>query len=110
MMIMCNTNVNIKMKGGEIMTNSVIKNKTVSTRVTAEINDKAKANLAKQGLTISEYIRLALVKAANNEVRLLDFLSSEAALQAKHEVESGQVLTIGDQRAFRKWVETLDEH
>jgi DNA-damage-inducible protein J len=89
------------------MTNSVIKNKTVSTRVTAEISDKAKANLAKQGLTISEYMRLALVKAANNEVRLLDFLSSEAALEAKHEAESGQVLSIGDQRAFRKWVETL---
>lgn len=37
------------------------------------ISKRAKNNLAKQGLTIPEYIRLSLVKAANNEVRLVSF-------------------------------------
>ena len=50
------------------MSNTIIKNKTISTRVTPDISERAKANLAKQGLTVSEYIRLSLVKAANNEV------------------------------------------
>ncbi|KGO17981.1 RelB, partial [Oenococcus alcoholitolerans] len=52
------------------MSNTIIKNKTISTRVTPGISERAKANLAKQGLTVSEYLRLSLVKAANNEVRL----------------------------------------
>jgi len=46
------------------MCNSTIKDKTVSTRVTSDIDKRAKASLAKQGLTISEYMRLSLVKAA----------------------------------------------
>ncbi|WP_056988229.1 plasmid mobilization protein, partial [Ligilactobacillus acidipiscis] len=58
------------------MSNATIKDKTISTRVTNEISERAKANLAKQGLTVSEYVRLSLVKAANNEVRLLNFLDS----------------------------------
>ena len=58
------------------MSNTIIKNKTISTRVTPDISERAKANLAKQGLTVSEYIRLSLVKAANNEVRLVSFLDS----------------------------------
>ncbi|POB81222.1 RelB, partial [Vibrio vulnificus] len=62
------------------MSNTIIKNKTISTRVTPDISERAKANLAKQGLTVSEYIRLSLVKAANNEVRLVSFLDSPEAL------------------------------
>lgn len=62
---LCNTFVN---KGEVSMSHATIKNKTVSTRVTPEISERAKENLAKHGLTVSEYIRLALVKAANNEV------------------------------------------
>ena len=50
------------------MSNTIIKNKTISTRVTPGISEQAKANLAKQGLTVSEYLRLSLVKAANNQV------------------------------------------
>ena len=73
------------------MSNTIIKNKTISTRVTPDISERAKANLAKQGLTVSEYIRLSLVKAANNEVRLVSFLDSPEALAAKKEAETGQV-------------------
>lgn len=89
---------------------SVIKNKTVSTRVTADISKRAKDNLAKQGLTISEYIRLSLIKAANNEVRLVSFLDSPEALAAKKEAEAGQVETIGSLSDFEDWIDKLDEN
>ncbi len=55
------------------MSNTAIKNKTISTRVATDISNRAKKDLAKQGLTISEYLRPSLVKAANNEVRFLSF-------------------------------------
>lgn len=90
------------------MSTSVIKNKTVSTRVTLDIDQRAKSNLAKQGLTISEYIRLSLVKAANNEVRLVSFLDSPEALEAKREAETGQAKTIGSLDDFDHWVDQLD--
>ena len=77
------------------MSASIIKNKTVSTRVTADISERDKDNLAKQGLTVSQYIRLSLIKAANNEVRLVSFLDSPEALKAKEEAENGQVKTDG---------------
>lgn len=93
-----------------MMSTNVIKDKTVSTRVTADISERAKNNLAKQGLTISEYIRLSLVKAANNEVRLVSFLDSTEALAAKREAETGQVKTIGTLSDFGDWIDKLDEN
>ncbi|MBS1006972.1 type II toxin-antitoxin system RelB/DinJ family antitoxin [Levilactobacillus brevis] len=92
------------------MSASIVKNKTVSTRVTSDISERAKNNLAKQGLTVSEYIRLSLVKAANNEVRLVSFLDSPEALAAKKEAEAGQVKTIGSLADFDDWVDQLDEN
>lgn len=73
------------------MSSIPLKDKTVSTRVASDISEKAKKNLAKQGLTVSEYIRLSLIKAANNEVKLVNFLDSPEALQAKKEAESGNM-------------------
>jgi DNA-damage-inducible protein J len=90
------------------MSNSVIKNKTVSTRVTEDISEKAKDNLAKQGLTVSEYIRLSLIKAANNEVRLVSFLDSPEAIKAKKEAETGQASTIGSLNDFDVWIDKID--
>ncbi|MCT2899226.1 RelB [Lentilactobacillus buchneri] len=90
------------------MSTSIIKNKTVSTRVTSDISERAKSNLAKQGLTVSEYIRLSLVKAANNEVRLISFLDSPEALTAKKEAETGQVKNIGSLADFDDWIDKLD--
>lgn len=92
------------------MSASIIKNKTVSTRVTSDISERAKTNLAKQGLTVSEYIRLSLVKAANNEVRLVSFLDSSEALAAKKEAETGQVKNIGSLTDFDDWIDKLDEN
>ncbi|NVY95910.1 type II toxin-antitoxin system RelB/DinJ family antitoxin [Lactobacillus sp. DCY120] len=91
------------------MSNATIKNKTVSTRVTPEVSARAKENLAKQGLTVSEYIRLSLVKAANNEVRLVSFLNSTEALAAKHEAENNKVTEIGSLADFDDWIDQLDE-
>ncbi|GAA2985002.1 plasmid mobilization protein [Lentilactobacillus parakefiri] len=90
------------------MTNSVLRNKTISTRVTEEVSDRAKANLAKEGLTVSEYVRLALIKAANNEVELVNFLDTPEALAAKKEVENGQVERIGDLDVLKAWVNRID--
>lgn len=89
---------------------SALKNKTVSTRTTPEINERAKQNLAKQGLTISEYLRLALVKAANDQVKLVSFLDTPEALEAKKEAEEGHVETIGSLDDFDKWVDEIDEN
>lgn len=91
------------------MSNTTIKNKTISTRVPADISKRAKANLAKQGLTISEYMRLSLVKAANNEVRLVSFLDSPEAITAKREAKEGKVTTIGSLAGFDNWIDKLDE-
>lgn len=88
---------------------AAIKNKTVSTRTTFEISNRAKQNLAKQGLTISEYLRLALIKAANNQVKLVNFLDTPEALTGKEEAESGQIKAIGTVDDFDKWVDKIDE-
>ncbi|KRN28194.1 hypothetical protein IV38_GL001647 [Lactobacillus selangorensis] len=92
------------------MTTSLKKDKTISTRVTADIDRRAKENLAKQGLTISEYIRLSLVKAANDEVQLINFLDTPAAHQAKKEAETDQTKMIGNQADFEDWLNKLNEN
>lgn len=91
------------------MSNSTLKDKTVSTRVNSTISERAKANLAKQGLTVSEYIRLSLIKAANNEVRLVSFLDSSEALAAKREAENNEVTEIGSVADFNNWIDKIDE-
>ncbi|PZG68888.1 RelB, partial [Streptomyces sp. NTH33] len=54
------------------------------------------------------YIRLSLVKAANNEVRLVSFLDSPEASAAKKEAETGQVKNIGSLTDFEDWIDKLD--
>lgn len=44
---------------------------TVSARVDANVVAAARAKLAEQGLTVSEFVRLALIKAARGEVDVL---------------------------------------
>lgn len=87
---------------------AVARKKVVSARITADIDERAKKNLAKQGLTISEYVRLALIKAANNEVSLVDFLNTSKALRAKKEAKTGQVKDIGELKDFARWIEKID--
>ncbi|WP_010580048.1 type II toxin-antitoxin system RelB/DinJ family antitoxin [Liquorilactobacillus vini] len=91
------------------MKSTMIKNKTVSTRVTSDISKKAKENLAKQGLTISEYMRLSLIKAANNEVKFVSFLDLPEALIAKKEAETGKVTTIGSLKDFDEWIDHFND-
>jgi len=81
-----------------------VKNKIVSTRISSDTYEQAKNNLAAQGFTISEYIRLSLVKAANNRGNLFDFSD---AVTAKNETETGQVITIGSLTDFDDWIDSL---
>lgn len=83
--------------------------KTVSSCVTTDIYARTKNNLEKQGLTVSEYIRLSLVKAANDDVRLVNFLDSPEAIEAKEEVETGQVKLIGSLIEFDDWIDKMDD-
>lgn len=89
---------------------AVLKKATASTRITKDIRDRAKKNLAHQGLTISEYMRYALIKAANNEVEFMSFLDSPEAQKAKQEVETNQVEEIGDLSDFNNWIDKIDEN
>lgn len=57
--------------------------------------------------TISEYLRLSLVKAANNEVKMISFLDTPEAIGAKKEAESGQAHLIGSLDDFDKWVDVI---
>lgn len=88
---------------------TMIRNKTVSARVTTDISERAKKNLEKQGLTLSEYIRLSLIKAANNEVKLVSFLDSSEAQAAKKEAETGQTEEVGTVQDLENWISDLDE-
>lgn len=74
-----------------------------------KIRERAKDNLAKQGLTVSEYIRLSLIKAANNEVRLVSFLDSSEVLKAKEGAETDQVKTVGLLNDFDAWIDIIEQ-
>lgn len=87
----------------------ITKSKIITTRVTQGVDDRAKANLAKMGLTVSEYVRMSLTKAANNEVKLINFLDTPEAQQAKYEDHNRMAETIGDTDDFEKWAGDLDE-
>lgn len=89
---------------------TVLKKATASTRVTEDIRDKAKKNLARQGLTISEYMRYALIKAANDEVKFMSFLDSSEALEAKKEAETGQVEEFDSLKDFDNWIDKINEN
>ncbi|TPR26156.1 RelB [Apilactobacillus micheneri] len=89
------------------MVNSLTKNKTVATRVTLDIDNRAKKNLSKQGITISEYLRMALAKAANNEVSLVNFLDTPEAIESKKEAENGKTEKIGNINDIDNWINNL---
>lgn len=85
------------------------KSKIITTRVTQDVHDRAKANLAKMGLTVSEYVRMSLAKAADNEVKLISFLDTPEAQKAKYEDQHHLAETIGNTDDFEKWTRDLDE-
>lgn len=87
----------------------IAKSKVITTRVAEDVSDRAKANLAKMGLTVSEYVRLSLIKAADNDVKLISFLDTPEAQHAKYEDQHHMAETIGDTDDFEEWARTLDE-
>lgn len=62
---------------------------TVSARVDANVVAAARQKLAEQGLTVSEFVRLALIKAARGEV---DVLQLQATTNPADEVSQMNVL------------------
>lgn len=89
------------------MTAIATKNTTVTSRVSSEMVQKAKDNLAEKGLSISEYIRMAVYKAANDEVSFIDFLDTPEALQAKKDVENNNITKIGSLDDLDNWMDKL---
>lgn len=89
------------------MASSTIKNAVVTTRIATPIKEQAKKNLESQGLTMSEFLRLAVISAANDQVRVMSFLDTPEALQAKKEVESGKVGKIGTLEDLDAWIDKL---
>ncbi|MCI1290223.1 MAG: RelB [Lactobacillus sp.] len=85
----------------------VLRNSTASTRVSKEIKNKAIKNLAKRGITLSEYLRFAVGKAADDDFELINFLDTHEAQQAKREVEHGQIEKIGKLGEMDKWMDKL---
>lgn len=89
------------------MTSITAKDTTVTSRVSSQMAKNAKTNLAKYGLSLSEYIRMAVYKAANDEVSYVNFLDTKEALQAKKEVETNTITKIGSLDDLDKWMDNL---
>jgi len=85
------------------------KTRTISVRVTADLKERAQKQLARQGLTLSAFIRQSLIVAANNEVASYDFYDSPTALAAKAEAEAGETETIGSLQDLGDWLASLDD-
>lgn len=89
------------------MVSSTTKNAVITAHIAAPIKEQAKKNLESQGLTMSEFLRLAVILAANNQVRVMSFLDTPEALQAKKDVESGKVGKIGTVEDLDEWIDKL---
>lgn len=72
------------------MPTKVNREKTYSTRASKELGDKAKEYLARYDITLSEYMRYSIAKAANHEVEFINFLDTPEANAAKKEAETGE--------------------
>ncbi|WP_289758165.1 RelB [Lactobacillus taiwanensis] len=85
---------------------NMVRNSSASTRVSKSVKDKARKNLAKRGITLSEFLRFAVGKA-DDDIELLNFLDTPEALQGKSEVENGNVEKIGSLDDLDKWMDNL---
>lgn len=85
---------------------NMVRNSSASTRVSKSVKDKAINNLAKRGITLSEFLRFAVGKA-DDDIELLNFLDTPEALQGKSEVENGNVEKIGSLDDLDKWMDNL---
>ena len=89
------------------MDNMIVRNSSASTRVSKSVKDKAIKNLAKRGITLSEFLRFAVGKAADDDIEWLNFLDTPEALQGKSEVENGNIEKIGSLDDLDKWMDNL---
>lgn len=81
---------------------------TFFTRLPEDIQQQASTNLAKVGLTLSGYLDLCLIKAANNDLHPINFLDTLEAQLAKYEAEHKKPEVIGNTRDLEKWIHDLD--
>lgn len=79
-----------------------------STKVTPTIAKKADKNIAKLGITISEYLRLSLAKAANGHVEVIDYFNTPEFHQAEKDANLGKVKTVAhNKKELRDWANKL---
>lgn len=86
---------------------AIKKDTTVTSRVSSIMAKKARENLEKHGLSLSEFIRMAVYKAANDQVTYINFLDSPEALSAKKEAETGKLHHIGNLDDLDNWIDKL---
>jgi len=66
-----------------------INTESVTFRLSPTVKRIAQKKIEKSGLTVSEYLRLSMIRVANDGFD--DFLSTDEALAAKKEVENGHL-------------------
>lgn len=89
------------------MDKMITRDSSATTRVAKQVKKRAIKNLAKQGITLSEYLRFAVGKAADNDVELINFLDTGEAQEAKKEVETGKAEKIGSLDEMDRWMDNL---
>ena len=76
-------------------------------RVSKNVKEKAIRNLATRGITLSEFLRFTVGKAADDDIELINFLDSPEALKAKKELETGNIEKIGTLDDLDNWMDRL---
>lgn len=90
-----------------ITTQSTQKKERVSTSISSTIKNQAQEKLAKQGMSLSDFLRCALDEYVSGDITVENFLDTKEALRAKHNVESGKNLKSGTLDDFEKMLEKL---
>jgi DNA-damage-inducible protein J len=81
---------------------------TRSTKVTPEISKQAEANLSKLGISVSEYLRMSLAKAATGNVEFINYYDTPEYQKAEQDVMNGKVKTMGhNKKELQAWLDNL---
>lgn len=79
----------------------------ISTCISIDIKNQAQAKLAKQGMTLSDFLRYAVEEYISGEITVENYLDTEKAMRAKHNVESGKNLKSGTMEDFKGMIRSL---
>jgi len=71
------------------MAKTKVNTESITFRLSPTVKKIAQQKIEKSGLTLSEYLRLSMIRIANDGFE--DFLSTDEALAAKKEVETGKL-------------------